>query len=612
MSSLTNKKDFRVHFRPTRVLAVVGFIVAALAVPTRSFAQAPTFDTLVTTPKGGEPWFQPAWAAVGDFNRDGKLDALVSDGGPNLRLMLGNGDGTFTEHDVSVPGTNPGMIRAADLNGDGRLDAVTVSNGGNSAVTVLLNTGNDGNGVPQFTVTNYNTFLQGVRSVTIGDLNGDDKPDLVVGTCCGSVVVLRNMGDGTFNASTSFFPPYSAPYPPDPANYYNLQPGAGGPSVGPGVIVDVNGDGKTDYVVSSNQNHATNVFFGNGDGSLQAPVVIPSYGLFMAVADVNHDGKPDLIEADSGSPDPSSGMLMVFLNSGDGRFSDPPTLYPSGLIQPLSLTTVDIDGDGNLDVVMSDFGGNGGGHQVAVLLGDGHGGFGAPNLYSVNHGPLDVSVDDFNGDGKLDIATVGRQDRTYGVLLNNSVTADTTPPTVTVVPGDQIVEATGPSGAVVTFSATATDPDDAAGPVTCTRLSGSTLGLGTTTVVCRSTDTHNNTGSATFNVIVHDTTPPAIIAVTPSQTSLWPPNKKMVPISVAVTATDAVTASPVCRISSVASNESGNGEWLITGPLTLQLQADRLGTGNGRIYTMSVVCTDAAGNASSRSTTVIVPHDQGK
>jgi len=568
--------------------------LAALVVPARSLAQAPTFNALVTTYTNSSYNF-PAHAAVGDFNGDGKLDALVSDGSTSLRLMLGNGDGTFTEHDVSVPGTNPGPIRATDLNGDGKLDAVTVSNGGNSAVTVLLNTGNDGNGVPQFTVANY-TLLLGVRSVTIGDLNGDGKPDLVVGNCCGSVAVMLNTGGGTFNA---------------PPGFYSLQPGAGGPSVGPGAIVDVNGDGKADYVVASNQNHATNVFFGNGDGTLQAPVVIPSYGLFLAVVDVNHDGKPDLVEADPGSGDPSSGKLMVFLNSGDGKFSAPPTLYSSGLNQPFSLTTADLDGDGNLDVVMSDFNG-GGGHHVAVLLGNGQGQFGAPNLYPVNYGPFEVAVADFNGDGKLDIATVGYTDRTYGVLLNNSVAADTTPPVVTIAPGNQIVEATGPSGAVVTFSATATDPDDKAGPVTCTQASGSTFGLGATTDVCSSTDTHNNTGSASFTVTVRDTTPPVITAVTPSQASLWPPNKKMHSITVAVTATDAVTASPACRIASVASNEPGNGEWLITGPLSLQLQADRLGTGNGRIYTITVVCTDAAGNASSRSTTVTVPHDQRK
>lgn len=190
--------------------------------------------------------------------------------------------------------------------------------------------------------------------------------------------------------------------------------------------------------------------------------------------------------------------------------------------------------------------------------------------------------------------------------------ADTTKPVVKVAPGDQTVEATGPKGAVVTFTATATDPDDTAGPVTCTEASGSTFTLGTTTDVCSSTDTHNNTGSTSFKVTVQDTTPPVITSVTPSQASLWPPNKKMTAISVAAAATDLVTTSPACRISSVTSNEPGAGEWSITGALTLQLQADRLGTGSGRIYTINVTCTDDAGNASSRSTTVSVPHDQSK
>jgi hypothetical protein len=62
----------------------------------------------------------------------------------------------------------------------------------------------------------------------------------------------------------------------------------------------------------------------------------------------------------------------------------------------------------------------------------------------------------------------------------------------------------------------------------------------------------------------------------------------------------------------VTSNEAGSGQWQITGPLTLSLMADRAGNGNGRIYTVSVSCTDAAGNSKSATTTVTVPHDQGK
>lgn len=89
---------------------------------------------------------------------------------------------------------------------------------------------------------------------------------------------------------------------------------------------------------------------------------------------------------------------------------------------------------------------------------------------------------------------------------------DTTPPVVTV-PQNITVEATSAAGAVVTFTATATDETSPANPVvTCLPASGSTFGLGTTTVNCSATDDHGNTGANFFNVTVQDTTPPAITA----------------------------------------------------------------------------------------------------
>jgi hypothetical protein len=79
--------------------------------------------------------------------------------------------------------------------------------------------------------------------------------------------------------------------------------------------------------------------------------------------------------------------------------------------------------------------------------------------------------------------------------------ARATPPVV-AVPGPITVEATSPVGAVVTFVVTASDPDDVAGPVICTPASGSTFAIQTTTVNCSSTDTHGNTGNASFMVTV--------------------------------------------------------------------------------------------------------------
>lgn len=85
---------------------------------------------------------------------------------------------------------------------------------------------------------------------------------------------------------------------------------------------------------------------------------------------------------------------------------------------------------------------------------------------------------------------------------------DTTPPVVTVPNSPVVAEATGRDGAVVTFSATATDPDNGAVPVDCTPPSGSTFPLGSTTVTCTATDPAGNVGTASFTVVVQDTTPP--------------------------------------------------------------------------------------------------------
>jgi hypothetical protein len=113
-------------------------------------------------------------------------------------------------------------------------------------------------------------------------------------------------------------------------------------------------------------------------------------------------------------------------------------------------------------------------------------------------------------------------------------------------------------------------------------------------------------------VVKLDTTPPSIQSVVPSPAVIWPPNNMLTPVTVAVAASDAGTPSPACQIASVSSNEPGNGQWAVTGPLQLNLLASRNSNGNGRIYTITVRCSDASGNAASASTTVTVPHDQGR
>jgi hypothetical protein len=422
--------------RPGSLRAWAGVLaLAALALPGRSLAQAPTFNTLVKTATNSGGNF-PAPSAVGDFNGDTKLDAIVTDGASTVRLMLGNGNGTFSETNLGTTGINPGPIAAADFNGDGLLDAVAVSNGNGSSApaTVLLNVGTV-NGLPQFTSTNYNAGMLELRSVTVGDLNGDSRPDFIVGSSHGGIRVFLNAGNGTFTAGQSLA----------------IVPTVNG-SVGHGVIVDLNGDGHADYVVASDQSTATNVFWGNGNGTFQtSPLILVNNLRSLAVGDLNGDGKPDLVGATNAN------NVVVYKNNG-GSFSAP-TSYSSGGITPLWITVADTNRDGKLDVVVS----NSGSNNIGILLGDGTGALGATNLYTVNQVPQSVAVRDFNNDGVADIAIVGSNDRSLAVLLN------TTPAPVVQVFGSGISAVTAwdpilPATAIPNWQALGT-PTQTTGPL---------------------------------------------------------------------------------------------------------------------------------------------------
>jgi len=134
------------------------------------------------------------------------------------------------------------------------------------------------------------------------------------------------------------------------------------------------------------------------------------------------------------------------------------------------------------------------------------------------------------------------------VLVVPLASAASAPPVITV-PSDMSVEATGPSGAVATFTATATDDVDGTDPVTCAPASGSTFPLGVTTVNCSATDSDNNTTTASFTVTVVDTTPPSIAPTSNISTTTTVASGKAVTYTVPtatdiVDGTDPVTCSP--------------------------------------------------------------------
>jgi len=129
-------------------------------------------------------------------------------------------------------------------------------------------------------------------------------------------------------------------------------------------------------------------------------------------------------------------------------------------------------------------------------------------------------------------------------------------------------------------------------------------------------------------VTVQDATPPVIESIVANPKTLWPPNHELVPVSITAAATDICDAATNCKVVSVNSNEpvlgSGSGDtspdWIINDPgpkvspakLGVLLRAERMGGGTGRAYTISVSCSDAAGNTRLGQTTVTVVHDHGR
>jgi hypothetical protein len=339
---------------------------------------------------------------AGDFNGDGALDLATTTG-----VMLGNGDGTF-QNQINFP--NGGTVTAVavgDFNGDGKMDLATVISTALDSVTgsVLL-----GNGDGTFRVgSDYTTTGSFAFWVAEGDFNGDGKADLAVAYQCieqykpfqyctnfPSASVLLGNGDGTLRAF---------------GTYGTSQMGGGAqPEAVSVAVADLNSDGKPDLVVVNNYDPANTVLLGNGDGTFQpqAGTGAEIYGTSVAVADFNFDGKPDLVVADSYT-------VNVYLGNGDGTFQG--SEYTAGN-SPQSVAIGDFNGDGNPDFAVANFSDG----TVSVFLGNGDGTFQPHIDYAVGNRPISLVVGDFNGDGALDLAVANQNDGTVTVLLNQNGT----------------------------------------------------------------------------------------------------------------------------------------------------------------------------------------------
>jgi hypothetical protein len=344
------------------------------------------------------PVLSPVVITLGDFNGDQKLDVVVSVPGDNgivpgqEVVFLGNGDGTFQAGRISTGVPDPASAVVGDFNGDGKLDLV-ISNqslGCNSPCPTSILLGN-GDG----TFQTPTAIFPGTGSLAVGDVNGDGKLDLVFLDEFVLVEVHLGNGDGTFSNTHSYQSQFSG--------------GNDGP-----VLADFNLDGKLDIAATGTS------LLGNGDGSFKGWAAVAGAGpvynvslLQVAVGDFDKNGTQDLAVC----PSLAGTQLYIFTNDGTGALSlaHTYTLQAAGS----GIATADLNGDGNLDLVVVGSDPVSGNWGYSVLLGNGDGSFQSPVFYPQTvPGGSTIVIADFNNDHKLDFA-VPAGDGTFAVLLGN-------------------------------------------------------------------------------------------------------------------------------------------------------------------------------------------------
>jgi hypothetical protein len=335
--------------------------------------------------------------ATGDFNGDGKADALVrgSDvsGNPLLQVLPGNGAGNLGSPINSAVGYAPYALMAADINGDDKPDAVIAGKEGSVyVVSVALN-----NGDGSFAAAQDLATLPGAPlSLATGDFNGDGQVDIAVGIAGTGVEVLLGQAGATFAAPTLV---NASSYPLSLAT---------GDLAGSGRFALVIADGGSTWSgASNNAPGGMHVYLGNADGSFTAstlPTTAAAYFSNVALADFNGDGKLDLMAA--GVEEPSNTvtpMLYGFSGNGDGTFQAPQSVALTS-IDGLGTTTMTI-GDFNHDGIPDIAVGNP--HDLTeIVLSLGGGNFGLTGMVAGQQ-PAALAAVDLKGTGFADLLVGG-------------------------------------------------------------------------------------------------------------------------------------------------------------------------------------------------------------
>jgi hypothetical protein len=417
-------------------------------------------DVWERVPGPSVPGAGAARLVAGDLNGDGLDDLVVTaEGSSQVLVYLQTPAGTFApapDYQLST-GTDPSDVALLDLDGDHRLDIVATSRV-SGAVSVFLNTlpapfatelrFGAGGGLAEVKNQDHTFALlsqDAPAGLVAGDFNGDGAGDLVVThSGANTFSVLSGSGLGGFlnpqsarNFTTGSRPTVVV------AGHFNGDPyldlailnqdsgdvsvflGDGHGGFAPRLrlaagnqptglaVADVNGDGKADLLVGNGFGDVL-ALLGNGDGSFQ-PYQRADRHIALAVADLNGDGQDDFVFGDEAL----DRVSVTFGQSGQHIVGD----RHDGLLAPGAVGTADLNGDGIPDLVVA----NSGANSVLVYLGTGHGQFGPAQSFFAGTNPVGFTIALLNDDLVPDPAHPGRLiDPTPDLVVANQGSNDVT------------------------------------------------------------------------------------------------------------------------------------------------------------------------------------------
>jgi gliding motility-associated-like protein len=458
-----------------------------------------SFDPKVDFTSGSGPFL----ISIGDFDGDGKPDLAATNYSSNTvsvyrNTSSGAGNINFATKVDFTTGNSPLSVAAADVDADGKLDLVVTNSGLGTTVSVFRNTSTGPGNINFDARVNFTTGAN-PNFVSAGDLDKDGKPDLaVVNFSSGTLSIFLNTSTGPGNVNFATKLDFTTGQQPNAV-----------------AIGDFDKDDMADVAVVNLGDSDVSIFrnLSTGPGSINFDTRVDfatgNTPRYISIGDLDGDDKPDFAVAND-----DVGPTTIYRNSssatGNINFSAQPyALAGSG---PRVVSMGDVDGDSKPDMVVSNQNDN----NVSAfknLSTSGSISFSTKVDFGVGARPFTVSIGDFDGDGKADLAATNFNGTSLSVLRNTIVVPSITSFTPTTDVAGAAVTITGtnfdttPANNIVSFNGTAAVVTaSTATSITTTVPVGATTGAITVTVAC-------NTATSATNFTVTTVTPIISISV---------------------------------------------------------------------------------------------------